>query len=109
VRFSGNFDQTGFERLTPSPDATAKRNFLSVTADGEPFRNIEEFRKILLKDSDQLARYFTERLIVYSTGAGIGFADRPVVERIISRTESKNHGVRAIIHAIVQSSVFQSK
>ncbi len=97
------FDEPVKYKLGPHVDASGK------TADGKPFQNIEEFRQILLEDSDQLARNLTERFLTYSTGAGVGFADRPEVEHILSQTEAMNHGARSLVHAVVQSSIFQSK
>ena len=40
-----------------------------VMPDGEQFENIDEFKQLLLKDKDQLARALTEKLLTYATGA----------------------------------------
>lgn len=89
-------------KLGPPVDASGQ------TADGKPFRDIHEFRELLLRDREQLARNLTERLLIYATGAGVSFADREEVERIIASAK-KNHGLRTLIHEVVQSPTFQSK
>ncbi len=66
-------------------------------------------RKILLGQTDLLARNLTERLMVYATGEGIQFADRKVVQSVIENTRDDGHGFRSLIHAVVQSDTFQNK
>ena len=39
-----------------------------VTADGERFENIDQLKKVLLRDKPRLARALTTKLIAYSTG-----------------------------------------
>lgn len=80
-----------------------------VATNGEKFEDIDEFRSILLKDREQIARNLIERLIVYSTGGGIEFADRPVVDDIVDRSRSADFGLRTLVHEVVQSPIFQHK
>jgi mono/diheme cytochrome c family protein len=80
-----------------------------VTPAGKPFKDISDYKKILLEDKDQLARSLTQKLIVYATGADIQFADREVVEQIVAKVKAKNYGFRTLIHEIVQSRVFLNK
>ena len=40
-----------------------------VLPDGAKFENIDEFKQLLLKDKDQLARALAEKLLTYATGA----------------------------------------
>jgi hypothetical protein len=78
-------------------------------ADGRSFKDFEEFRTLLLSQPDPIARCLTEKLMVYSTGAGLGFADRPAVDAVIAKAKSKNYGFRTLVHEVVQSPVFLSK
>jgi hypothetical protein len=80
-----------------------------VTPEGKPFKDIADYKKLLLENKDQLARSLTRKLIVYSTGADIQFADREVVEQIVAKVRAKNYGFRTLIHEIVQSRVFLNK
>ena len=79
------------------------------TPDGRPFKDIDEYKRILLEDKDQLARNLTQKLIVYATGGDIQFADREVVEQIVAKIRAKNYGFRTLVHEVVQSRVFINK
>ena len=80
-----------------------------VTADGKEFRNIDDYKKILLEDPDQLARNLIEKLLIYATGAELQFADREVVEGLVAKSRLAKYGFRSMIHDVVQSRVFLHK
>jgi hypothetical protein len=77
--------------------------------EGKAFKDIEEYKQLLLEDKDQLARSLTRKLMIYATGADIQFADREVVEQIVAKLGRTNYGLRTLIHEIVQSRVFLYK
>ena len=77
--------------------------------DGRLFRDIDEYKKLILDDKEQLARNLTEKLMAYGTGAPPTHSDKPQIEIIVSRLRDKNYGFKALIHEVVQSSLFQSK
>jgi len=79
------------------------------THDGREFADIEGYKKLLLADKDQLARNLVEKLLTYSTGAEIQFADREVVEQIVATLRTKHYGFRTLIHEVVQSRAFRNK
>jgi hypothetical protein len=79
------------------------------TSDGRRFRDIDEYKQLLLADPDQLSHNMAEKLILYATGAEVDFADRAVVERIVEESKTHRHGLRSLIHAVVQSTIFQTK
>ncbi len=81
----------------------------NVTEDGQPFQNIDEFRQLLLRDKDQLARSLTTKLLTYATGGPPTKADRPEIEAIVARVRDKNYGFRSLLHEVVQSELFQNK
>lgn len=80
-----------------------------VTADGERFENVDQFKQLLLRDKPQLARALTAKLITYATGRAPQPADRELVEAIVARNGEKNYGLRSLIHEIVQSEIFRNK
>ncbi len=80
-----------------------------VTLDGKAFKNIDDYKKILLEDKDQIARNLTQNLLVYATGAEIQYADREVVEGIVANIRKRDYGFRTLIHEVVQSWVFLHK
>jgi hypothetical protein len=79
------------------------------THDGQKFDDLGAYKKLLLRDKDQLARNLVEKLLVYSTGGDIQFADREVVQQIVAAVRAKNYGFRTLIHEVVQSRVFLNK
>ncbi len=62
-----------------------------------------------MADERQVARNLARQLIIYATGAGVSFGDRPELEELLDRTKASAYGVRDLIHALVQSQLFQSK
>ena len=77
--------------------------------DGRPFKNIDEYKLLLLSDKDQLARALAGKLLSYATGASPTTADQASIESIISNVRNKDYGFRSLVHEIVQSEVFQTK
>jgi mono/diheme cytochrome c family protein len=80
-----------------------------VLPDGQRFRDIDEYKQLLLKDKDQLARALAEKLLTYATGGAPTESDRPEIEAIVARVRIKNYGFRALVDEVVQSKMFQQK
>ena len=77
---------------------------------GAAFRDIREFKQLLVeREETTVARNLTRQLLVYSTGAPVGFADRKAVEDILERSKATGYGVRSLIQNIVESQLFQQK
>lgn len=79
------------------------------THEGEHFSNIDDYKKIVLKDKDLVARNMVGKLLVYSTGATLQYSDREAIEQILGVTRKNNHGFRSLVHEVVQSRVFKTK
>ncbi len=77
--------------------------------DGRAFADIRDFKRLLLGEERQIARNLARQLATYATGAPVRFSDRAAIEEILRRTEARGHGVRALIHEIVQSELFLKK
>ena len=80
-----------------------------VLPDGREFADVDEYKRNLLADRDQLARALATQLVTYATGAAPTEIDVDELERIIAVTRQRNYGLRSLIHAIVQSPLFQDK
>jgi hypothetical protein len=78
-------------------------------ADGRGFADMDEFQAILLTQHEQVARNLLEKLLTYATGAEVQFADRAVIEAILQRTKARDHGLRTLVHEVVQSPLFLCK
>ena len=77
--------------------------------DGKPFVDIREFKKLILEKPDQVMTAMSGKLLTYSTGAGISFADRRAVGEISRKTKEQGGGLRTLVHQVVASPLFQSK
>lgn len=77
--------------------------------DGRRFRNIDEYKQLLLADSDGLARALAEKLLTYATGGAPSRSDGPEIDALVRAVRGKRYGLRSLIHEIVQSRLFQSK
>ena len=80
-----------------------------VLADGRAFRNIDEFKQLLLADKDQIARALTVKLVTYATGGPPASADRPAIDAIVGKVREKGYGLRSLVHEIVASELFRRK
>ena len=76
---------------------------------GEKFKDINDFKAILLKDPEKVAHNVAEKLITFATGAGVSFADRNDIHEIVLKSKKDDYGFRTIIHEIVKSRIFQRK
>ena len=78
-------------------------------ADGRPFRDINEFKQLLLKDKDQIARALATRLVTYATGAAPQAADQPEIDALVRAVKDRDYGLRALVHQVVGSELFRRK
>jgi hypothetical protein len=79
------------------------------TPGGGEFQNIDEFKQLLLKEKDQIARALTTRLATYATGAAPEAADKREIDEIVARARAKDYGLRTLVHEVVQSRMFRQK
>jgi hypothetical protein len=80
-----------------------------VTSEGQKFSGIDDYKQLLLKERDQIARNLTERLVTYATGAAPQAGDRAEIDAILRNVSEKGYGVRSLVHAVVQSRLFLHK
>lgn len=74
--------------------------------DGRAFANFAEFRELLLADSEQVARALATKLLVYACGRPVTPADRESVDAVLEASKSSGHGLRSMIHAVVETELF---
>lgn len=77
--------------------------------DDKKFSNIDEFKKLLLLNKDQIARALTERLVTYATGATYNSLDQSEIELIVQKIQSKDYGLKTLIQEMVVSDLFRNK
>ena len=90
-------------RLGPPVDAAGE------LTTGSKFANMAEFQKLLLAGQDRVAHCIAEKLLIFASGRPMGFSDRSEIEKLVAQSKAKGHGLRDLIHAVVQSEVFRSK
>ncbi len=78
-----------------------------VTADGQAFNGISDFKKYLLNQDQQIARNLISLLVVYSTGGEIEFVDHDEIDSMLEQSIRTNFGFKDMIHAVVQSHLFR--
>lgn len=78
-------------------------------SDGSKFKNITEFKNLILRDQELLVRNFLNKITIYSTGKALSFSDDLEVERIIENTKANGFKVRDIIHQFILSKIFLKK
>ncbi|MFM8468494.1 MAG: DUF1588 domain-containing protein, partial [Limisphaerales bacterium] len=79
------------------------------TPSGQTFSDIRELRKLVADQPAQLARGVTRHLVTYATGAPPTRLDQPALDAIVTAAEKQGHGLRALVHGVVQSDLFRSK
>jgi hypothetical protein len=101
VGFGKNGQKFAFHYALPveSQGQLGKRNFA----------DIREFKALLVQDERQLARNLVGQLTVFATGAPVGFADRPKVEKLLDDAQSSTYGVRTLVRGLVTSDLFLNK
>jgi hypothetical protein len=77
--------------------------------DGRAFKDIRDFKRLLLADEAQVARNVARHLAIYATGAPIRFSDREPLEKILRNAAAKEYGVRTLVHELIQSELFLNK
>ena len=76
---------------------------------GPGFNDYHELRDLIAKREEDFARGFTEHLIEYALGRPFGFTDEELANELVRAAQSKEFPVSEFIHALVQSTSFQSK
>lgn len=104
-----SFDPVGRWRERYGRGRGAKIDPTGATPDGERFADILEWKKIYADRDGQLARAFATHFLTYATGAPMRFSDDQAVEEIIRKSGESGHGVRSILQACLESSIFRRK
>lgn len=90
-------------KLGPAVDSTGELHT------GERFADIREFKKLFMSRKPEVARSLAVNLLVYATGHQVELADREIVDRILSNTADNEHGLRSMLHEVIQSDLFRKK
>ncbi|MEM6978570.1 MAG: DUF1592 domain-containing protein [Planctomycetota bacterium] len=78
-----------------------------ITADGSTFKDVRDYKQILLGQLDMITSGLAEKLLTYATGRQLGFSDRKHVDAVVNAARNTDYGFRDLIHHTVQSPVFR--
>jgi hypothetical protein len=93
-----------YQKIPPIPVDSS-----TVLADGTALKGLPDLKAHLLARKDDFLRGLTEKLLVYAAGRGLLDADRPAVERAVGEARRDGYRIRALVHAVVRSNVFQTR
>jgi hypothetical protein len=77
--------------------------------DGRPFSGYLEFRDLLAKDEDALAKALATKLLTFATGREMGFSDRAEIAQIVTESKRRGHGVGGLLSLVIESKIFRTK
>ncbi len=100
-----NFDPIGGWRSNYGDDR-APIDASGRLPDGSEFRDVIEFKKILLERQSLFNRAVTEKMLAYSLGRRIEIMDRPVIDGILTDLEEQGEGFRDLITLVATSKSF---
>lgn len=86
---------------------------LEVDASGEwsdhSFSNIVGLKNLLRNQEDLVARNLATKLLTYGTGRKLDLTARPHLDRIVAASAKNGHGLRDLLHLVIQSEAFLRK
>lgn len=90
------------------------RSGLPIDASGDlfgenPFTDIVGFKDAILAKPEQFMRGFVEHLFAYALGRELQVADKPAVDKMVSRVVADHGQFTTVIHEITRSYPFRNK
>ena len=76
---------------------------------GEAFAGVKDFKRKIANQPDAVTRALAAKLLTFSTGQHTEPGDRLEIDAITARAREKKHGLRSLVHAVVQSELFRHK
>lgn len=117
-----NFDAAGLwrtedtfqvldEKGKPVPNAkkTWQIDSAGVLYKGPAFSDYFALREHIASQSKPFTRGLAAALLEYGLGRSCGFSDEPLLDEIVEHAESRDLGLRELIHALVGSQAFHRK
>ena len=98
-----NFDLVGRWR---TQDGGSPIDASGMLVDGTKLDGPASLRKAMLQDSDRFVTAFTERLLAFALGRGVGYQDMPSVRAIVRRAEREDYRFSSLLLGVVESPQF---
>jgi hypothetical protein len=101
-----NYDAIGKWR---THDGSFPVDSSGILPSGKSFSTPAQMRQVLSGMLPDFSRALTEKMLVYSLGRGLQRYDRPTVQEITKRLETKGYGFQTLVSEVVKSLPFQSR
>lgn len=72
------------------------------------FNNFIEFRQQLLDHPETVANAIAKKLLIYGCGRPVKRGDQKSVDFVVETARKNHYGLRSMIHAVIESELFQS-
>ena len=73
---------------------------------GDAFNDIDDLRRLLIADRDQLARNMFRQFLIYATGRNLRFSDRAEIESLVQANREQGYGMRSLLQGAISSRMF---
>ena len=106
------FSMEHFDRVGRWRDVDEKGKPISasgVTASGQAFRDLDEFKALLLTRKRDFARQMTSKLLGYSLGRSLVDRDDGTIEGIVDRLEAGDYKAQTLLREIILSTPFRNR
>ena len=84
-------------------------NASGIMPDGRKFANSVEFKQLLLKDRDQIARAFIEHLCTYALRRVLTVDDRDDLDLIAAEAKKNQYRVKDLVRIVAQSNLIRKR
>lgn len=102
-----NFNEIGAWRT--ANEGGIPLNTAVSLADGSQVNGVGDLRRDLTSHPEVFVQTFTEKLLTYALGRGLGWQDMPVVRRILGDARPENYKFSALVAGIVNSVPFKMR
>ena len=106
-----NFDPIGQWRVNypaPPKGKAIKIDASGTTDQGQEFKSIVEFKKLLIDKEGLVVRHLATKLLSYATGRQMGALEREELDQLLIESEKNGNRIRELLHLVVQSEIFRS-
>ncbi len=108
-----NYDAIGqwrtHEKIAAGVGEDPVINSSGAMPDGRAFKDVNEFKQLLLEDRDKLARAFIDHLCTYALRRPVAFDDQDDLQAIATEAKKSNYLIKDIVRAVAQSNLMKKR
>ncbi len=106
------FSMEHFDRIGRWRDVDEKGkpiNASGVTASGQTFKDLNDFKSILLTRKRDFARQMTSKILGYALGRSLADRDDGTIEEIVDKLEAHDFKAQTLLREVVLSTPFRNR